>query len=346
MMRKSKSHRRKPRRGGAKTKKATSSSTRPKPYSRKSLSPTQPPYTFRVKTPFTPIPAKPIAEELDAWANEGRHKPHPVGFQGSAQLTYLFMQYFQMQYTDNWCRTHFWQIPPWSRYDSEEKYFKMLAQTQLIRTSAEDVAKCIRNGAKLVKVYVELPTDKPGTNHSNLLIFNPTTLEVHRMEPHGGFYQLSWIMHEDELTDIFNWYVNMVSEILLLPAPFKYVRPLQGCFALQLKQDREELPRGSFGYCLLWTTLFTELLLRHTDLTFHEVYEQVTAHVVQKKQEDPLYLNSVIKGYFYFLEDRVSRLEVLLENNEVLPLTLTDPQASFLSDKKHEFYTAWNRHQA
>jgi hypothetical protein len=252
-----------------------------------------------------------------------------AAFTGSPLLANLFYLYLFKKYKMNCILVSQDKYSMHLRIEIIENIPKILEdqQTDMIKKYANNIAKCIINGIKIIIIPVTFfVTD---VSHANLLIYRKNTNEIEHFEPHGNEYSgpSSQLVRQklneylEEFVKQINKYIEdhkgegeIVEQIVLLKA-HDVCPVIRGVQALE---STSTIPINTLiepnGYCEAWSMFFTELCLKNPEIPSKDVYKAIMEKTELYDNKND-YLRNVIRGYTNFINNKIAKhfSEVFLE---------------------------------
>ena len=179
----------------------------------------------------------------------------------------------------------------------------------------DNFLNCIKNGNQVIIIPLLLQF-ADGTHHANMLIYRQDLNTIDHFEPHGSFLDLR-PEYGDKMTRILQLVIDKINEINATPeSRFYNVLPNN----IHLMPSNEVCIRGpglqaiqsqlaSFsiegsGYCQMWSLLFAEMALLNPTINSTEILE--TIYGLLNRQDGPVFLSNIIRGYVSMLGDEIS----------------------------------------
>ncbi len=169
--------------------------------------------------------------------------------------------------------------------------------------------------------------------HANFLLFDKTTNEIERFEPHG--------LVDNEITNSLNVKLHEMAKDM----EYKYIEPTdkicpkKGWQALQVEEEDNynlRLDTDPGGFCTCWTVFYADVRLSFPDLTQYQIVEKILSLLEQKS----IYITEFIRNYIQFIVNKVSPVVNIVmkrhsqENitTEFLAMNFTEIVEEYLKD--------------
>jgi len=252
-----------------------------------------------------------IQKKLDFYANKGS-KSDPIlwiGYNLIERMLYLFM----ISKYNSKCLL----------YNKNTKYgYLLLNLTNEDMNNYYEISKiiinCIKNKQKriVIPVNIEMPT----LSHANVLIYNNINNTIEHFEPHGAYYQGkhkegSKIIKKQlkNFIDILNSELknNQLHTVTLKDS--NIVCPnIEGLQLIEKRQPNKIIANNqqeTGGYCLMWSSLITDLILKNQNISIEELMYIIFDDILRFKNqaERSIYLKSVIRGFTIYLNEQLEK---------------------------------------
>jgi hypothetical protein len=244
-----------------------------------------------------------------------------AAFTGSPLLANLFYLYLFKKYKMNCILVSQDKYSMHLKIKIMENIPKILEdqQNDMIKNYANNIAKCIINGIKIIIIPVTFfITDGA---HANLLIYRENTNEIEHFEPHGNEYSgpSSQLVRQklneylEEFVKQINKYIEdhkeegeIVEQIILVKA-HDVCPVIRGVQALE---STSTIPINALiepnGYCEAWSMFFTELCLKNPEIPSKDVYKAIMEKTELYDNKND-YLRNVIRGYTNFINNKIAK---------------------------------------
>ena len=277
-----------------------------------------------------------------------------LGWHGSYVVNILFYLYLFRKYKSKCIVFHDFQssvlkmgITIWVNPQDVKPEYEMRGLT----TVASLVAKCIKRGEKMVIIPLSLVLHKGG-GHANVLVYRENGNVIEHFEPHGSNIRSGTDVNKPAIDKKLGVFVSLINDefqkVGLSPTvvlkPSNEVCPhLRGLQSIENIAKETVLNNGSIasdgGFCLAWCMFFTEMCLKNptipSDMVFKTIYDTLNIPKIQpgttKLQKPGEYLKSVIRGYSFFISEKIDKyfsflykeqlnvktIEILVEDNKM-----------------------------
>ena len=225
----------------------------------------------------------------------------------------------------------------------------MLAQinSKNLLLQIDNFLNCIKNMRPIIIIPLLLQF-ADGTHHANMLIYRQDSNTIEHFEPHGSFLDLR-PDYGDKITMILQLLIDKINEtnntpktrffnvlpnnIRLLPSNEVCIRGrgLQG-----IQSQLASFSIEGAGYCQMWSLLFAEMALLNSTMSSKEILENI--YRLLARQDGPVFLSNIIRGYVSMLGDEISLYLSEYINNEFTIENISYichilfPYARYLSD--------------
>ena len=179
----------------------------------------------------------------------------------------------------------------------------------------DNFLNCIKNGNPVIVVPLLLQF-ADGTHHANMLIYRRDLNTIEHFEPHGSFLDLR-PDYGDKMTIILQLLIDKINEVNnssksrffnVLPNNIRLLPSNEVCIrgrGLQAIQSRlASFSIEGAGYCQMWSLLFAEMALLNPTMNSTEILDYV--YRLLEKQDGPVFLSNIIRGYVSMLGDEIS----------------------------------------
>jgi hypothetical protein len=147
-----------------------------------------------------------------------------------------------------------------------------------------------------------------GSSHANVLIYDKTTKELERFDPHGQ-WEIEKFNHKGLDAKLKEDFAQRTD---IMPAKFKYLTPAQYCpvHAVFQAKEGDEIPGEDLrGNCAVWRLWYINIRLANPNVPRKELIL-----IAQKKLEEKGSLYKFIKSYTLYILQNIKR--VGLENGQ------------------------------
>ena len=179
----------------------------------------------------------------------------------------------------------------------------------------DNFLNCIKNGNPVIVIPLLLQF-ADGTHHANMLIYRQNLNTIEHFEPHGSFLDLR-SDYGDKMTIILQLLIDKINEInsssksrffnvlpnniRLLPSNVVCIRG-RGLQAIQSQLASFSIEGA--GYCQMWSLLFAEMALLNPTMSSTDILEYI--YSMLGRQDGPVFLSNIIRGYVSMLGDEIS----------------------------------------
>jgi hypothetical protein len=225
----------------------------------------------------------------------------------------------------------------------------MLAQinSKNLLLQIDNFLNCIKNMRPIIIIPLLLQF-ADGTHHANMLIYRQDSNTIEHFEPHGSFLDLR-PDYGDKITRILQLLIDKINEINntqksrffnVLPNNIRLLPSNEVCIRGRgLQGIQSQLASFSIegaGYCQMWSLLFAEMALLNPTMSSTEILENI--YRLLARQDGPVFLSNIIRGYVSILGDEISLYLSEYINNEFTIENISYichilfPYARYLSD--------------
>ena len=193
----------------------------------------------------------------------------------------------------------------------------MLAQinSKNLLFQIDNFLNCIKNGNPVIIIPLLLEF-ADGTHHANMLIYRRDLNTIEHFEPHGAFLDLR-PDYGNKITTILQLLIDKINEINAtptsrfyntLPSNIRLLPSNEVCIRGRgLQAIQSQLASFSIegpGYCQMWSLLFAEMALLNPTMSSTEILDYV--YTLLERQDGPVFLSNIIRGYVSMLGDEIS----------------------------------------
>jgi hypothetical protein len=179
----------------------------------------------------------------------------------------------------------------------------------------DNFLNCIKNGNSVIIIPLLLEF-ADGTHHANMLIYRKDLNTIEHFEPHGSFLDLR-PDYGDKMTTILQLLIDKINEVnttpksrffSVLPSNIRLMPSNEVCIRGRgLQAIQSQLASFSIegaGYCQMWSLLFAEMALLNPTLSSTDILEYI--YRLLERQNGPIFLSNIIRGYVSMLGDEIS----------------------------------------
>jgi hypothetical protein len=179
----------------------------------------------------------------------------------------------------------------------------------------DNFLNCIKNRNPVIIIPL-LIQFADGTHHANMLIYRQDLNTLEHFEPHGSFLDLR-PDYGDKMTIILQLLIDKINEVNnssksrffnVLPNNIRLMPSNEVCIRGRgLQAIQSQLASFSIegaGYCQMWSLLFAEMALLNPTMTSTAILEHI--YSLLGRQDGPVFLSNIIRGYVSMLGDEIS----------------------------------------
>jgi hypothetical protein len=206
-----------------------------------------------------------------------------------------------------------------------------------INSLANSFTECVLRNVKTIIVPIVI-YDNKDVVHANVLIYRKKFNQIEHFEPHGEYY-----MGDEKLANKIkvniSKFISKVNSILKEngKSDINFIPSDQVCpteEGLQALEGMSTLPTNKYddaGYCLPWNLFFTELCLANPNIESSKLFDTITNYFKEKENVED-YLRKVIRGYTFFIDEKVTKYLSIILGETITMKTITTLNLDYIKN--------------
>jgi hypothetical protein len=184
---------------------------------------------------------------------------------------------------------------------------------------ADVIVECIRRKEEIIPIPLVLyrqKLDNTEISHQNVLIYRHITNSFEHFEPLGSYhkYENEGRLLQEKLRNFIET-VNgklqayKLPEVALINSDIccPYAQGLQSIECVIPQETIKSGEKEARGYCVAWSLLFTEVILRNPKLDSMTINNIIFNHILPKTSNYSLYLKQIIRGFVISLNEKIEK---------------------------------------
>jgi hypothetical protein len=193
---------------------------------------------------------------------------------------------------------------------------------EVLEHFANSFIKCIKNDVKIIIIPLTIFFPGIDAGHANMLVYRTELNQLEHFEPNGELYEdYSQIVRRYLMPFIDAINKTRQREDSSMPN-IVYIKPSHHCPESkrgfqQIESMLESIDIEGGGFCIMWSILFAELVLKNPTMPTNEILERINQLI--RDQDGSRYLRDVIRGYIYIISNHLKKyLDVILSKDSFI----------------------------